>query len=115
MQGSGVNPLYAVDDKGHPSTSPNFDGTVAKLVYPYNLPNDSHIAAFYISYIQTVSLMLQVVGSNVKSNVIYIQMGTPPVFNENPFLIIGDKIQGRLNLYRLGGAWPSEPAVMIAP
>jgi hypothetical protein len=115
MQGSGVNPLYAIDDKGNPSTSPAFDGTVAKLVYPYDLPNDSYIVAFYISYIQTVSLMLQAVDSNVKSNVIYIQMGTPPVFNENPFLIIQDKVQGRLNLYRLGGAWPTAPSVTNAP
>jgi hypothetical protein len=108
VQGQPVSPIYAIDDKGNHSNSPHFDGTVVALVYPYALPNDAYVAAFYVDYIRTVSLMLQAVDNpNVLSNVIYIQMGPPPEIDENPFLIIQDKIQGRINLYRVGGAWPT--------
>jgi hypothetical protein len=97
-----VRPIQALDVNGVNYTTGGFNGLVKQLVYSTALPNDAGTAAYFVTYVQRVTIQLVLAGSNVASNTILLQMEVPSVFFENPWLIIDDDLQGFLNQYRLG-------------
>ncbi|MBV9670948.1 MAG: hypothetical protein JOZ43_08345 [Acidobacteriales bacterium] len=74
-----ILPLKVLDQNGRDNTSGLFTGQVKKIVYASALPTGSTIGAYFVTYLQRVSLQLQVVGSNVVSNTILLQMAEPAV------------------------------------
>lgn len=97
-----IVPIDALDSAGHSYTSGLFSGTVAKLVYGTALPTDATIGAYFVTYVQRTTIKLQVKGSNVISNTILLQMAEPSVIVSNPWLVLENSTQGRLNQFRLG-------------
>ena len=106
-----IRPLQALDANGVNYDQPAFTGTVKKLVFGQAVPVGTAIGAYFITYVQRVTLQLQVVDSNVISNTILLEMAVPSVIVENPWLIIEDGTQGRLNQYRLG--WQSHTPLTL--
>lgn len=106
-----VRPIQALDSAGRNYTDGLFSGSVKKLVYSTALPTNANTAAYFVSYLQRVTIQLALVSSNLESNTILLQMEDPGLIYENPWLILDDDIQGRLNQYRLGWARtvPSSP------
>jgi hypothetical protein len=100
--GNLVLPIDAVDSSGHSYTSSLFNGTVKKLVYSTAVPTDPTVGAYFLTYIQRSLIRLQLENSNLFSNYILLQMDVPKLILENPWLILNDAIQGRLNQFRLG-------------
>jgi hypothetical protein len=97
-----IRPIDAFDSVGRSYTNSLFNGSVKKLVYPTAVPIGGAIGAYFITFIQRVLIKLQLENSNLFSNSILLQMDTPNLILENPWLILNDQIQGRLNQYRLG-------------
>lgn len=103
--GNLVVPIDAKDVDGHSFTSSAFNGNVRSLVYPSALPDGgsiNNVGAYFITFIQRVLIRMQLVGSDLFSNYILLQMQTPTLIFENPWLILNDSIQGLLNQFRLG-------------
>lgn len=97
-----VVPIEAWDAAGRNYDDPLFDGNAVKLIYPDSLPTGSFVGAYFISYVERVTLRLQATDSNVFSNSILVQMEVPGQIFDDPFLILDDDVNGRLNTYRLG-------------
>jgi hypothetical protein len=72
------------------------------LVFAQPLPTISTIGSYFLTFLQRVTLQLQVLDSNVESNTILLQMATPPAIQDNPWLILNSATNGQLNVYRLG-------------
>ena len=106
-----VRPIDALDSVGRSYTNSLFNGSVHSLVYSTTLPMNTsvitNIGAYFLTFIQRVLIKMQLENSNLFSNSILLQMDTPQVINENPWLILNDAIQGRLNQYRLGYTPPT--------
>ncbi len=100
--GSLILPIDAQDSVGHSYTNSAFDGNVKKLIYSTALPTDASIGAYFLTFVQRVLIKMQLENSNLFSNSILLQMSVPNLIVENPWLIINDSIQGRLNQFRLG-------------
>ena len=98
----GLNPIQALDQHGNNYTSSSFDGVVVALVFAQPLPTISTIGSYFLTFLQRVTLQLQVLDSNVESNTILLQMATPPAIQDNPWLILNSATNGQLNVYRLG-------------
>jgi hypothetical protein len=97
-----IVPIDALDAAGHSYTNGLFSGTVVKLVYGVALPTTGTVGAYFITYVQRTTIKLQVKNSNVISNTILLQMAEPSVIVSNPWLILENSTQGRLNQFRLG-------------
>jgi hypothetical protein len=97
-----VRPTRAEDINGNNYDEVGFNGTVKVLVFGSSVPTGSTIGAYFVSYIQRVTIQLQAVESNVISNAVLLQMDVPSVIVENPWLVLDSDVQGRLNQYRLG-------------
>jgi hypothetical protein len=101
-----VVPIAAYDATGNLFTDPAFSGMVSKVVFGSALPAPLNLAAFFFTYLNRVSFALSVVGSNVISNSVLLQIQPPALLLDNPWLILGDAINGKLNSFRLG--WSSQ-------
>lgn len=99
---SALLPQYAWDAAGKRNDDGLFNGIAVKLTYAVALPNTTKTGAYFVSYVERISLKLRVEGSNVVSNTVLVQMAIPDVIFEQPWLIINDAVQGRLAQYRLG-------------
>ncbi len=97
-----LTPSQMLDSSGRNYLDPLFSGNVVKLVYPQSLPLSAAIGAYFVSFLQRTMLRLQVVGSNVVSNYIMLQMANPTLIDDNVWLILNDSVHGILNQYRLG-------------
>lgn len=97
-----LTPSQMLDSNGRNYTDPLFTGNVVRVVYPQSLPTGSTIGAYFVSFLQRAMLRLQVVGSNVVSNYIMLQMANPTIIDDDVWLILNDSIHGILNQYRLG-------------
>lgn len=100
--GNLILPIDAKDASGHSYTSSSFNGTVKKLVFAQALPLSGNVGAFFVTLIQRVLIRMRLENSNVFSNSILLQMDTPDLIIEDPWLILNDSINGRLNQFRLG-------------
>jgi hypothetical protein len=101
-----VRPIQALDINGVNYTAGGFNGMVKSLVFASTVPNAAGTAAYFVSYLQRVTVQLELVDSNIKSNTILLQMEVPQLIVENPWLVLDDDTQGRLNQYRLGWTRP---------
>lgn len=101
-----ILPIDALDIHGVSYTHGTFTGTVKQLVYPASLPSTFNIGAYFLSFVQNVTIQVRLENSNVVSNTILLQMAIPDVILENPWLIIDDQFQGLINQYRLGWSNP---------
>jgi hypothetical protein len=101
-----ILPIDALDQAGHSYTSAAFSGSVWQLVYGEALPqNDSlvtDIGAYFVTFVQRVLIRMKLENSNLFSNYILLQMDVPQLILENPWLVLDDAIQGRLEQFRLG-------------
>jgi len=100
--GSPVAPIAAYDANGNPTTSPAFSGMVSRLVFGASLPTPANLAAFFFTYIDRISFSLSVIDSNVISNSVLLQIQPPPLIPNDPWLILDDAINGKLDSFRLG-------------
>lgn len=124
-------PAYPVsmwDGLNGTGTQLNVDGPggmVQSLVYANPLPIAEPIGAYYVSLVATVSLYLQDVNSNVRSNTVYLRMQNPTIVNDNPFLILAGTTSGGvpynnlvntvLNLNRLAFSAPGTTPLALTP
>lgn len=97
-----LTPSQMLDANGRNYLDPLFNGNVVRLVYPQSFPVASTVGAYFISFLQRTMLRLQVIGSDVVSNYIMLQMAAPALIDEDVWLILNDSIHGILNQYRLG-------------
>jgi hypothetical protein len=100
--GALIVPIDALDASGHSYTSAAFDGTVKRLVYAMSVPSGITIGAYFVTFVQRVLIKMRLENSDLFSNTILLQMSTPDLIVENPWLILNDSIQGVLETYRLG-------------
>lgn len=104
--GTLVRPIDALDSVGRSYTNSLFNGNVRSLIYATSVPQNTsllnNIGAYFITFIQRVLIKMQLENSNLFSNSILLQMDVPQLIVENPWLILNDSIQGRLNQFRLG-------------
>lgn len=105
--GALILPINAFDSAGHSYTTAAFDGNVKKLVYAQSLPSQSIVGAYFITFVQRVLIRMQLENSDVFSNYVLLQMAMPGLIVDNPWLILNDSIQGRLNVFRLGYVPPT--------
>lgn len=100
--GALIVPIDALDSSGHSYTNAAFNGSVRKLVYGQALPSDANIGAFFVTFVQRILIQMKLENSNLFSNSILLQMAVPDLIVEDPWLILNDSIQGRLEQFRLG-------------
>jgi hypothetical protein len=100
--GALVRPIDALDANGHSHNSSQFTGTVTKLVYASALPTDSNIGAWYVIFVEAVTLQMELAETHLRSNTLLLQMDIPPLFTDSPWLRLNSSIQGRLAQNRLG-------------
>lgn len=100
--GALIVPIDALDAAGHSYTSAAFNGDVKRLVYATAVPSGVTIGAYFVTFVQRVLIQMKLENSDLFSNTILLQMATPDLIVENPWLILNDSIQGVLETYRLG-------------
>lgn len=100
--GALIVPIDARDSADRSYTDSLFNGTVIKLIYGEALPVGGSVGAYFLTFIQRVLIRMQLENSNIFSNFILLQMDAPNLIVENPWLILNDEVQGRLNQFRLG-------------
>lgn len=97
-----ILPIEARDTAGRMYTDPLFNTLVSSLTFPMSVLGDAVTAAYFITYMERVTLSLQAVDSNVKSNRILLQMAPPPLLADTtPFLILDNLQSGILDKQRL--------------
>jgi hypothetical protein len=101
-QGLDATPLKALDAAGRAHTDSLFSGEVVALVYAQAVPSLNNTAAYFLTFLQRVQIKLMVNGTGVFSNLVLLQMADPLLIVEDPWLIIGDAVQGYIGQYRLG-------------
>lgn len=92
-----------------------FTGNVVKLVFNTGLPNASqtYLQAYFFQFVEREIIQLRVVGTNILSNSIMLEMETPQQVLENPYLILSTdqnthpyyaeaSLNSRFNINRLG-------------
>lgn len=109
--GTPVLPIDALDSGGHSYTNASFNGNVTRLVYAKSIPTGIIVGAYFLTYVQRILIQMQLANSDVISNSILLQMQFPLLINEDPWLILNDAIQGRLNQFRLGFAPASQTQI----
>lgn len=97
-----VTPIDARDSSNHSYTSSSFNGNVTSLIYATAVPSGPFVGAYFLTFVQRVLVKLQLDSSNLFSNSILLQMATPTLIVENPWLILNDATNGLLNQFRLG-------------
>jgi hypothetical protein len=110
-----TSPIYAYDQFGNNYTDVGFTGNVVKLIYNSSLPNygNSYLQAYFLQFLEREIIQLQVVGTNIYSNSIMIQMSAPNQVLADPYLILstdqtvhpyytGANANSRMNINRLG-------------
>lgn len=101
-----VHPLNAFDTSNRSYTDPLFNGEVIKLVYLNSLTTGSDIPAYYINFLQRVTLKLQDIDTGIFSNSVLLQMQFPTVIDDNPWLYLDNATSGIINSFRLGWISP---------
>lgn len=101
-QDSGMVPIKALDINGKNFDQTGFTGNVVALVFAASIPTTATIGSYFITFLQDLTVQLQVEGTSITSNTIMLQMATPPPIQENPWLILNSATQGQLNIFRLG-------------
>jgi hypothetical protein len=109
-----VRPMQALDAAGNNYTAGPFSGSVKQLQFATALPSTSNVGSYFVSYVQRVTVQLQAADSNVLSNTILLEMAVPSVIVENPWLVLDDDVQGRVNQFRLGWVRSSDK-VFVPP
>ncbi len=99
--GSAVQPIEAHDASGVKNTDPNFSQSVVNLVFATALPSLPSTAAFFVTYVDRITFALAVADTNLKSNSVMLQI-TPSLDQDNPWLILDDTVNGKLDSFRLG-------------
>ena len=92
-----------------------FTGNVVKLVFNTGLPNTSQafLQAYFFQFIEREIIQLRVVGTNILSNSIMLEMETPQQILANPYLVLSTdqnthpyyanaSLNSRFNVNRLG-------------
>jgi len=106
-------------------TDTTFDGDVVELVFNTGLANPSQgfVQAYLFQFLEREIIQLQVVGTNILSNSIMLQMEAPQQLLTNPYLVLSTDntttppfypsaaINSRFNINRLG----ITPVVVSAP
>lgn len=109
-------PIHAFDKNGNDYTAGGFDGNVVQLVFNTGLPNPSQgfVQAYLLQFLEREIIQLQVVGTNIYSNSIMLQMQTPQQILNNPYLVLSTdqtttppyyanaSANSRFNINRLG-------------
>lgn len=99
--GAAMQPIEARDAVGVKNTDANFSNMATRLVFASALPSLPSTAAFFVTYVERVTFSLAVAGSNLKSNSVMLQI-TPSLDQDNPWLILDDTVNGKLDSFRLG-------------
>lgn len=104
--GNLILPIDAKDSSGRSYTNSLFNGNVRSLIYDESVPVNTslvtNIGAYFLTFVQRVLVKMKLENSNLFSNSILLQMDTPNLIVENPWLVLDDSIQGRLDQFRLG-------------
>lgn len=93
-----------------------FDGNVVKLVFNTGLPNPSQgfVQAYLFQFLEREIVQLMVVGTNILSNSIMLEMETPQQILANPYMVLSTDqtemvqytgnadLTSRFNINRLG-------------
>jgi hypothetical protein len=98
----GITPIDARDIDNNSYTNPSFNGDVVKLIYNTSLITSGTVAAYFVTFVQIVSVQVRYVNSDVVSNIILLEMAMPNSLNDDPWLIINNATNGIINQYRLG-------------
>jgi hypothetical protein len=71
-------------------TSRGFNGNVVQLVFNQSLPNPSQgfVQAYLFQFLEREIIQMQVVGTNIYSNSIMLQMQAPNQLISNPYLVL---------------------------
>lgn len=101
-----------------------FDGNVVKIVFNTGLPDPSQgfVQAYLFQFLEREIIQVQVVGTNILSNSIMLQMATPEQIVSNPYMVLSTDTtitpyypyaseNSRFNVNRLG----QSPVVSITP
>lgn len=112
-----VVPITALDAQGHAYDSQLFSGMVHALVFATSIPQTisgasgyqsgsfasgpGSVGAYFLTFLQRAAIQVQVVGSDVISNSVLLQMALSPILL-TPWLILDSATQGLLNQFRLG-------------
>jgi hypothetical protein len=100
--GTALLPIEARDSLGNLTTATGFNGLVSTLTYGKTVVGDSLVMAYFISYIERVTLRVAATNSNVKSNSILLQMAPPPLIaDQTPYLLLDNLTSGILDQQRL--------------
>lgn len=113
VSGSPIFPIHAYDNLGNDYTSGGFNGQVVKLVYSTSLTTDINTQAYFLQFLERQVIQLQVMGTNILSNTIMLQMQAPDQILSNPYLVLSNasgvtptyplaNLNSRLNINRLG-------------
>lgn len=113
LSGNIIYPIDALDSTGVSYSNPSFNGNVKKLIYATAIPTDVSIGAYFVTFIQRILVKMNLRNSNLFSNSILLQMATPDLISENPWLVLNDAVQGRLDQFRLGYVKP--PDITFVP
>jgi len=108
-------PIHAFDKHGNDYTSSSFNGNVVQLQFNTGLPNPSQgfVQAYLFQFLEREIIQMRVVGTNIYSNSIMLQMQTPTQILNNPYLVLSTDqtqspfyanadINSRLSINRLG-------------
>jgi hypothetical protein len=98
-------PSEAYDAAGKGHAEAGFDGDVVRLAFAAAPPVAGNIGAYFLTYVGRVTLQVRDAGSGVLSNVILLDLATPPVIvDESGVAGYLKPNGGRLAVNRLGGA-----------
>jgi hypothetical protein len=87
-----IRPIEALDANGVNYTGGGFLGTVKKLVFSTAVPLDGTVGAYFVSFIQRVTIKMQLENSDIFSNSILLEMAVPDVIIEDPWLYVDGKV-----------------------
>lgn len=88
--GNETVPIYAYDINGNNQFSSMFTGNVISLQFSTGLPDPApgYLQAYFLQYLEREVVQVQVVGTNILSNSIMLQMQTPQQILSNPYLVL---------------------------
>lgn len=101
-----VYPINALDSNGNSYTSDEFSGNVTQLVYASSMLTTTDIGAYFVSYLQRVTIQLFDPNTGIYSNTVILQMQYPSVIQDNEWLYLNNATSGLLNSFRLGWVNP---------
>lgn len=109
-----IYPIEVRDETGKKASDVGFSGNVKCLVYGQAVDTSGSVGAYFITTLMRMQISLQLVGSNVMSNPLLLELAAPDEILETPWLIVNDGVHhapnestyGRINIYRLGWTRP---------